>query len=186
MIYVNCDASYRGGWAGLAYVGEDLESRSQVVECKSSTEAELRAVLLAMTAAEKARLPHVIFRTDCESAARPHRGASEPLRPLRDQAAGYLARHPGWALALVARAENGPANALARQARRSRDEVTVNLDTAIATALIERAGINETTEGRWRLTSGKTSSSINAALTAALLKLATDAPSNATCAEVQA
>jgi hypothetical protein len=172
MIYVNCDASYRGGWAGLAYVGEDLESRTQVVECKSSTAAELLAVLLAMKAAEKAHLPHVVFRTDCESAARPHRGASEPLRPLRDQAAGYLTRHPGWAITQISRAENGPANALARQARRSREEVTVNLDTGIATALIERAGMTETSAGRWQLAPGKTSASINAALSTALLKLA--------------
>ena len=77
MIYVNCDASYRGGWAGIAYQSDQLESQSRLVECKNNGEAELRALLLAMTAAEKAHLPHVIFRTDCESAARPHRGESE-------------------------------------------------------------------------------------------------------------
>jgi hypothetical protein len=186
MIYVNCDASYRDGWAGIAYVGEDLESGSQLVECETSTEGELRAVLLAMTAAEKAHLLHVTFRTDCESAARPHRGKSEPLRLLRDQTAGYLSQHPGWAIAQVSRVENKLANALARQACRSHYEVAVNVDSGVAASLIERAGIEETSAGHWRLTSGKTSSSINAALSAALMKLATDATSNATCAGLQA
>jgi Reverse transcriptase-like len=61
------------------------------VECKNNGEAELRALLLAMSAAEQAKLRDVIFRTDCESAARPHRGESEHLRPLREAACRYMA-----------------------------------------------------------------------------------------------
>ena len=56
MIYVNCDASYRNGWAGIAYQSDQLESQSRLVECKNNGEAELRALLLAMSAAEQAHL----------------------------------------------------------------------------------------------------------------------------------
>ena len=47
------------------------------MECKNNVEAELRALLLAMSAAEQAKLADVIFRTDCESTARPHIGDSD-------------------------------------------------------------------------------------------------------------
>jgi ribonuclease HI len=122
------------------------------VECNNNGEAELRALLLAMSAAEQAKLRNVIFSTDCESAARPHRGESEHLRPLREEACRYLARHqPGWSITQISRTENVLAHALARQARRSHDDVSVSVDSVVAAALIERAGIIETTEGRWRV-----------------------------------
>lgn len=180
MIYVNCDASYRGGWAGIAYHSNQLESQSRLVECNNNGEAELRALLLAMSAAEQAKLRNVIFRTDCESAARPHRGESEHLRPSREEACRYLARHqPGWSIAQIARTENVLAHALARQARRSHDDVSVSVDSVVAAALIERAGIIETTEGRWRVAPDRLASSMGGALSAALLKLAADAASHA-------
>ncbi|HTU78598.1 MAG TPA: reverse transcriptase-like protein [Solirubrobacteraceae bacterium] len=178
MIYVNCDASYRHGWAGIAVQSDGLESQTQLVECRDNSEAELRALLLAMLAAEEANLRDVIFRTDCESAARPHRGASEHLRSWRAEACLYLAAHqPGWSIVQVSRAENVLAHALARQARRSREDVSVSLDTQVAEALIERAGIAETPHGRWRVAPGRHETSIDGALTAALVKLAADAPS---------
>lgn len=181
MIYVNCDASYRGGWAGVAYQSDRLESHSRVVECKDNSEAELRALLLAMSAAEEANLRDVIFRTDCESAARPHRGSSEYLRPWRAEACLYLAAHrPGWSIAQVTRSENVLAHTLARKARRSRDDVSVSLDIHIAEALIKQAGIAETPKGRWRLASGRHATNISLALDAALVKLATGDPNAAT------
>ncbi|MFZ1155285.1 MAG: reverse transcriptase-like protein [Solirubrobacteraceae bacterium] len=174
MIYVNCDASYRNGWAGIAYQSDQLESQSRLVECKNNGEAELRALLLAMSAAEQAHLPHVIFRTDCESAARPHRGESEHLRPLREAACRHLARHqPGWSIAQISRTENVLAHALARKARRTRDDVSVCVDSQLAEALIQRAGIPETPNGRWRVAPDRHETSIGGALSAALLKLAT-------------
>jgi ribonuclease HI len=181
MIYVNCDASYHNGWAGLAYQSDRLESQSRLVQCKNNSEAELRALLLAMSAAEEANLREVIFRTDCESAARPHRGDSEHLRPWRAEACLYLAAHrPGWSIAQVSRAENLLAHALARKARRSRDDVSVSLDTHVAEALIERAGIAETPKGRWRVAPGRHATSISTALDAALVKLATGGANAAT------
>jgi ribonuclease HI len=174
MIYVNTDASYRNGWAGIAYQSDRLESQSRLVECANNGEAELRALLLAMDAAEKAKLRDVIFRTDCESAARPHLGNSEQLRPLRAEACLYLARHqPGWAIAQISRTENVLAHALARRARRTRDDVSVCVDSQLAEALIERAGIPELTNGHWRVASGRHETSLGGALSAALLKLAT-------------
>ncbi|MGH2852677.1 MAG: reverse transcriptase-like protein [Solirubrobacteraceae bacterium] len=175
MIYVNCDASYQHGWAGIAYQSDRLESHSQLVECKNNGEAELRALLLAMSAAEHANLRDVIFRTDCESAARPHRGDSEHLRPWRAEACLYLAaHHPGWSIAQISRGENVLAHALARKARRARHDVSVSLDTHVAEALIDRAGIPETPNGRWRLGPGRHETSISAALNAALVRLARD------------
>jgi ribonuclease HI len=173
MIYVNCDASYRGGWAGLAVHSDHLESQSRLMQCKNNSEAELRALLLAMEVAQDAKLRAVVFRTDCESAARPHVGDSAYLRPFRAEVCLYLAAHqPGWSLAHISRGENVLAHALARDARRSRDEVTVHVDSNVATALIQRAGITETSGGRWQVTPGKSSANLDAALTAALLKLA--------------
>jgi ribonuclease HI len=178
MIYINCDASYHNGWAGIAYHSDHLDSHSRLVECKNNGEAELRALLLAMSAAEQANLRDVIFRTDCESTARPWRGESEHLRSWRAEACLHLAaRQPGWSIVQVSRAENVLAHALARQARRSREDVSVSLDTQVAEALIERAGIAETPKGRWRVAPGRHATSITAALNAALVKLAADAPS---------
>jgi ribonuclease HI len=173
MIYVNCDASYHHGWAGIAYQSDGLESQSRLVECKNNGEAELRALLFAMGAAEQAKLRDVVFRTDCESAALPHRGASEHLRPWRAEACLYLAAHqPGWSIVKVSRAENVLAHALARKARRARADVSVSLDSHVAEALIERAGIPELTNGHWRLGPGQHATSVSVALAAALVQLA--------------
>jgi hypothetical protein len=173
LVYVSTDASYRDGWAGIAYESAHLGSHSELVKCKSSSEAELRGLLLGMRAAEQARLTNVVFRTDCESTAQPHRGDSAHLRPLRGQAAAYLARHsPGWCLKQISRRENILANGLARNTRRARDDVTVTVNTSVASALVERAGIPVTGDGRWRLSNGEHSASLSSALSAALLLLA--------------
>jgi len=120
MIYVNSDASYRAGWAGIAYESAALGCASRLVPCASSTEGELLALLLAMDAATRARLTGVTFRTDCKASAQPHRGESEALRPLRDRVAGCLAEHHvhGWQLRKVSRSRNALANGLARRALR--------------------------------------------------------------------
>lgn len=174
MIYVNTDASSRDGWAGIAYQSDRLDSKDRVVKCDNNVEAEMRGLLLAMSAAEQAKLADVIFRTDCESTARPHIGDSEHLRPLRAEACLYMARHqPGWAVVQISRAENVLAHALARKARRSHDDISVSVDSQVAEALIERAGIPELTNGHWRVAPGQHETSIGGALSAALVKLAT-------------
>jgi len=117
VIYVSSDASYRDGSAGIAYHGDQLGSDARVMECRSSSEAELRALLLAMTAAERAGLTEVTFKTDDVSAAQPDLGEGEELRPLREQVASFLSRHsPGWCTEQIPRSENLVANALAREA----------------------------------------------------------------------
>lgn len=116
VIYVSSDASYRDGLAGIAYHGDQLGSDARVVECRNSSEAELRALLLGMAAAERAGLAEVTFKTDDVSAAQPDLGESEQLRPLREQVTGYLARHStDWRIERVRRGENGIANRLARE-----------------------------------------------------------------------
>jgi len=119
MGYVNSDASYRDGWAGIAYNSDLLGSDSRLVPCRTSTEAELTAVLLAMAAAQRAGVASVVFRTDCKSTAHPHRGNNRALRPLRERVAGYLAAHPEWQLQEVHRSSNVIANGMARRMLRS-------------------------------------------------------------------
>jgi ribonuclease HI len=119
MSYVNSDASYRDGWAGIAYNSDFLGSDSQLVPCRTSTEAELSALLLAMAAAHRAGVTSVVFRTDCKSTAHPHRGNSKRLRPLRERVTGYLAEHPEWHLQEVHRSSNVIANRMARRVLKS-------------------------------------------------------------------
>lgn len=123
-IYVNSDASYQDGWAGIAYASAALGNGRQLAACRSSTEAELLALLLAMDAAERARLTSVVFRTDCKATAHPHSRASDGrLRPLKERVARHLASHPDWQLRKVHRSANAIANGLAREALRARPEV---------------------------------------------------------------
>ena len=119
MSYVNSDASYRDGWAGIAYDSDFLGSDSRLVPCRTSTEAELSALLLAMAAAQRAGVASVVFRTDCKSTAHPHRGDNKELRPLREHVTGYLAEHPEWHLQEVHRSSNIIANQMARRVLKS-------------------------------------------------------------------
>jgi len=119
MSYVNSDASYRDGWAGIAYDGDFLGSDSRLVPCRTSTEAELSALLLAMAAAQRAGVASVVFRTDCKSTAHPHRGDNKELRPLRERVTRYLAEHPEWRLQEVHRSSNIIANRMARRMLKS-------------------------------------------------------------------
>lgn len=121
---INSDASYTDGWAGIAYESAALGSRRQLVACRSSTEAELLALLLAMDAADKARLASVVFRTDCKATAHPHwRASSTRLRPLKERVTRHLASHPAWRLKKVHRSANSIANGLARQALKARPDL---------------------------------------------------------------
>jgi hypothetical protein len=52
------------GWPVSPYHGDQLGSDARIVECRNSSEAELRALLLGMAAAERAGLTEVTFKTD--------------------------------------------------------------------------------------------------------------------------
>ena len=154
MIYFNTDASYRDGWAGIAYDTNGLGRHRQLVPCHSSSEAEIFAVLLAMEVADQAHLTSVLFRTDFEAARPTHPGRqpapSAPTRtcPQLPQATprmGSSSRYP--------RRENVLANRLARDALKALSDVpvTVTVNSTVASALIQRAGIPATADGRWRV-----------------------------------
>lgn len=122
-IYVNSDASYKDGWAGIAYESTALGNERRLVACRSSTEAELLALLFAMDVADQARLASVVFRTDCKATAHPHwRASNTRLRPLKERVARHLASHPDWRLRKVHRSANLTANGLARKALKARPE----------------------------------------------------------------
>src|ERR1700726_1547234 len=54
--YVNSDASWRAGVAGLAYVSGSLGNRTALVACSGSSAAEYLALLMAMEDADRAQL----------------------------------------------------------------------------------------------------------------------------------
>lgn len=63
--YVNTDASWRDGTAGLAYESGALGNRTALVACANSTEAEYLAMLMAMLDAERCLSGPIAFRSDC-------------------------------------------------------------------------------------------------------------------------
>jgi ribonuclease HI len=126
-IYVNSDASYKDGCAGIAYESAELGNRCQLATCRNSTEAELLALLLAMDAAEKAQLTSVVFRTDCKATAHPHwRAGPGRLRQLKQRVARHLAIHADWRLEKVHRSANVVADGLARNALRTRPKLRID------------------------------------------------------------
>lgn len=98
-VYV--DASYENGVAGLAVVGE-LGIFTRAVAATSSTAAEVEALAWAMAIAAARGERDLIFRTDCEHAARTYCNG----KPSR-----------GWEVELIPRRRNQLADCLASQAR---------------------------------------------------------------------
>jgi len=114
--YINSDASWRDGVAGLAYVSGSLGNRSALVACAGSTEAEYLALLMAMEDADRANLPGPIdFRVDSTAVAHLAAGTSGELKKLRGRVKGLLAHHREWRLAFVERKRNWVADGLARR-----------------------------------------------------------------------
>jgi hypothetical protein len=114
--YVNSDASWRDGVAGLAYVSGSLGNRTALVACSGSSEAEYLALLMAMEDAECCDLPGLIdFRVDSTAVAHLAVGTSHDLVELRKRVNGLLARHWEWRLAFVERKRNWVADGLARK-----------------------------------------------------------------------
>jgi Reverse transcriptase-like len=114
--YVNTDASWRDGVAGLAYVSGSLGNRTALVACSGSSEAEYLALLMAMEDAARSQLPGLIdFRVDSTAVAHLAVGMSVHLVELRKRVKGLLARHREWRLAFVERKQNWVADGLARR-----------------------------------------------------------------------
>jgi len=114
--YVNTDASWRNGVAGLAYVSGSLGNRTALVACSGSSEAEYLALLMAMEDADRCQLPGPIdFRVDSTVVAHLAVGTSPDLVELRKRVKSLLARHREWRLEFVERKRNWVADGLARK-----------------------------------------------------------------------
>lgn len=119
--YVNTDASWRNGLAGLAYVGA-LGTRVELVVCGDDHEGEYLALLMAMGDAELCLAGRVAFRTDSQTVVNLQSGTSGQYEGLRNRVTLLLARHPQWTLVLVEGKRNRNADALSRRAfRRGED-----------------------------------------------------------------
>jgi hypothetical protein len=115
--YVNCDAAWQGGVAGLAYASDTLGRRSAIVACADQIAAKYLALLMAMMDAEASTLPGVIdYRVDNWAVADLDPGTTRETAELRRQVIDHLARHPVWKIELVGRSQNWMANAPARRA----------------------------------------------------------------------
>jgi hypothetical protein len=115
--YVNCDAAWRDGVAGLAYASDTLGRRSAVVACADQMAAKYLALLMAMMDAEASKLPGVIeYRVDNWSVADLDPGRSRETAELRRQVIDHIARHPEWKIELVGQPQNWMACAPARRA----------------------------------------------------------------------
>lgn len=111
--YVNTDASWRNGTAGLAYESGTLGNRTALVACANSTEAEYLAMLMAMLDAERCLSGPIAFRSDCTAVVNLKGGKAPRISELREQVEALLKRYPRWTLVLVERKRNKPANGLA-------------------------------------------------------------------------
>ena len=119
--YVNTDASWRDGLAGLAYVGA-LGTRTEVVACADNHAGEYLALLMAMGDAERCLGGKVAFRMDSQTVVNLQAGSKGQFEHLCARVKLLLARHPDWTLVLVAGNRNKVADNLSRRAFRRTDE----------------------------------------------------------------
>ncbi len=113
--YVNTDASWRDGVAGIAYDSGALGQRIELVRCGDNHEAEYLALLMAMSDADNALEGRVAFRTDSVTVVNLRSGQDGQYVRLHNRIADLLARHPDWQLAVVERGHNRVADALSRR-----------------------------------------------------------------------
>lgn len=115
-IYINTDASWKGGIAGLAYVSGSLGNRTFLVACKGPIEGEYLALLMAMEDAERSELPGPIdFRLDSTAVVHLAVGTTPELVELRHRVMAMLSRHREWRLVYVERGRNWTADRMARR-----------------------------------------------------------------------
>jgi hypothetical protein len=116
--YVNTDAAFRDGRAGVAYASRALGDWIAVVSTTDSTEAEFWAMVMAMYDADRCLScwPAIVFRTDCASVAQFAVVKQEGLRPMHAEIIEMVRIHRQWSVELVKRSWNKRANKLARDA----------------------------------------------------------------------
>lgn len=112
--YVNTDASWRDGIAGIAYESGAMGRRVELVSCGSNSRAEYLALLMAMGDAERCLTGPVCFRIDSTTVVNLQGRTPELLEP-QEAIEALLARHPEWLLELITRQGNKVANGLARR-----------------------------------------------------------------------
>lgn len=113
--YVNTDASWRKGVAGIAYDSGALGQRIELVRCGDNHEAEYLALLMAMGDAENALSGRIAFRTDSATVVNLRPGRDSQYAGLHKLVARLLARNPEWTLALVEGYRNRVADSLSRR-----------------------------------------------------------------------
>lgn len=110
------------GLTSIAVVQNGGEARpivARVLNTTGSVEAEMRAMILAMSVAYKARWTTVDFHCDALGVVRMIEGKAEcrpeALRPLRDQAKEMLEANEGWRVKWIKRTHNSCAHTMAAQ-----------------------------------------------------------------------
>lgn len=124
--YINTDASWRDGVAGIAYDSGALGQRIELVRCADNHEAEYLALFMAMTDAENALTGRVAFRTDSATVVNLRPGRDEQYTGLHKLISRLLARHPEWTLVLVEGYRNRAADSLSRRPFDKSKEATKN------------------------------------------------------------
>jgi ribonuclease HI len=120
--YVNTDASWRDGLAGLAYVGA-LGTRTEVVVYADNHAGEYLAHLMAMQDAERCLGGKIAFRMDSQTVVNLQAGSKGQFEHLRAWVKLLLARHPDWTLVLAEGNRNKIADNLSRRAFRQTDKL---------------------------------------------------------------
>ncbi len=113
--YVNTDASWRHGVAGVAYESGAMGRRVELVECVDNLAAEYLALLMAMGDADLCLEGTVRFRVDSTALADLNVGTTRELVELCERIRAYLSTHPTWSLVLINRRRNKFADRLARR-----------------------------------------------------------------------
>jgi hypothetical protein len=113
--YINTDASWRHGIAGIAYDSGALGQRIELVRCEDNHAAEYLALLMAMSDAENALAGPIAFRTDSATVVNLRPGRDGRYAGLHKLIARLLAHHPEWTLMLVEGYRNRVADSLSRR-----------------------------------------------------------------------
>ena len=121
--YVNIDASWRDGHAGIAVVGA-LGTHARCIRARSSTEAEKEAMRLAFALARCSDDGRgvLVFRTDCATAA----------------GAFTASITKGWRTELIPRQQNAVAHGVAGRARRADEKRRAGLRDRLSADDLER------------------------------------------------
>jgi hypothetical protein len=113
--YVNTDASWRDGVAGVAYESGAMGRRVELIECVDNLAAEYLALLMAMGDADGCLEGPVRFRVDSTALAELKVGRTPELVEPCERIKALLAAHTNWTLTLVSRRRNQFAHHLSRR-----------------------------------------------------------------------